>query len=208
MSYKTPDHFMTTTAVTHVLYLHGFRSSPQSSKVQLMQRHVAAHHPQVTFSAPQLPPSPSDAAALMRDIAQTWADVPGTRMAVIGSSLGGFYASWFAQLARCRCVLLNPSTRPWVTLAPYVGKLSLWDAPQESFDFRPEFLDQLKDMDVSHQAPAAAQLLIVAKGDEVLDWREMLARYPQATALLQEGGNHGLSNFLDYLPQVDAFFGW
>ena len=75
----------------------------------------------------------------------------------------------------------------------------MWDAPKELFEFRPEFLDQFKDMDVSQQTPAAAELLIAAKGDEVLDWHKMQARYPQATMLLQEGSNHGLANFADYL---------
>ena len=85
---------------------------------------------------------------------------------------------------------------------------SAWHNPQERFFFRPEYLDELKALDVTSQPPAAPQLLIAAKGDEVLDWRDMVARYPAAQVLLQEGGDHALSNFDDYLPEIDRFLGW
>ena len=195
-------------ATTHLLYLHGFRSSPQSTKVQHLRRHFAQHHPQVVFAAPQLPPSPKDAAALMLDVTSAWAGVPPDHIAVIGSSLGGFYATWLAQQLRGNGVLLNPATQPWVSLQRHLGQLSQWDKPEETFDFRPEHLDELKALDVAHLPPAAPQLLIAAKGDEVLDWRDMVARYPQATLRLQEGGDHGLTNFANYLPEIDSFLHW
>ena len=195
-------------ATTHLIYLHGFRSSPQSAKAQHLQRHIAQHHAQVEFIAPQLPPSPRDAAALMLDVTSAWASVPPDRIAVIGSSLGGFYATWLAQQLRCKSVLLNPSTTPWVTLQRHLGQLTQWDKPDETFDFRPEHLDELNALDVTHLPPAAPQLLIAAQGDEVLDWRDMVARYPQATLRLQEGGDHGLSSFADYLPEIDQFLHW
>ena len=193
---------------THLLYLHGFRSSPQSAKAQHLQRHIAQHHAQLEFIAPQLPPSPKAAAALMLDVTSAWASVPSDCIAVIGSSLGGFYATWLAQQLRCKSVLLNPSTTPWVTLQRHLGQLSQWDKPDETFDFRPEHLDELKALDVTHLPAAAPQLLIAAKGDEVLDWRDMVARYPQATVRLQEGGDHGLSSFADYLPEIDQLLHW
>ena len=195
-------------AITHLLYLHGFRSSPQSAKAQHLRRHVAEHHPHVVFTAPQLPPSPKDAAALMLDTASAWAHVPQDRIAVIGSSLGGFYATWLAQQLRCKSVLINPSTTPWITLQRHLGMQTAWDNPEDRFHFRPEYLDELKALDVSHEPPAAPQLLIAAKGDEVLDWRDMVARYPQATVLLQEGGDHGLANFADYVPEIEKFLHW
>ncbi|ODS93854.1 MAG: esterase [Comamonas sp. SCN 65-56] len=195
-------------ATTHLLYLHGFRSSPQSAKAQLLQHHVSEHDPQVLFAAPQLPPSPKQAAALLLQTTHAWDDVPRDRMAVIGSSLGGFYATWLAQQLACKSVLINPSIAPWVTLQRYLGVLSPWDKPNETFDFRPEHLDELEALDVAHQPPAAPQLLIVATGDEVLDWRDTVRRYPQATTLVHEGGDHGLPNFADYLPEIEKFLHW
>ena len=187
---------------SHLLYLHGFRSSPQSAKARQMAAHVAQHHPQVRFWCPQLPPSPQAAMALVAQGVAAW---PGSAMAVIGSSLGGFYASWVAQHKGCPSVLLNPAVHPARDLKRYIGEQTVWHDPSEHFYFRPEYIDELRALDTSGHAPAAPELAIIAQGDEVLDWREMAARYPQARQLVQEGGEHALLNFADYLPTITDF---
>ena len=187
---------------SHLLYLHGFRSSPQSAKARQMAAHVAQHHPQVRFWCPQLPPSPRAAMALVAQGVAAW---PGSAMAVIGSSLGGFYASWVAQHKGCPSVLLNPAVHPARDLERYIGEQTVWHDPSEHFYFRPEYIDELRALDTSGHAPAAPELAIIAQGDEVLDWREMAARYPQARQLVQEGGEHALLNFADYLPTITDF---
>ena len=187
---------------SHLLYLHGFRSSPQSAKARQMAAHVAQHHPQVRFWCPQLPPSPQAAMALVAQGVAAW---PGNAMAVIGSSLGGFYASWVAQHKGCPSVLLNPAVHPARDLERYIGEQTAWHDPSEHFYFRPEYIDELRALDTSGHAPAAPELTIIAQGDEVLDWREMAARYPQARQLVQEGGEHALLNFADYLPTITDF---
>ena len=187
---------------THLLYLHGFRSSPRSTKARLVAGHVAAHHPGVRLWCPQLPPSPRAAMALVAEGIARW---PQARMAVIGSSLGGYYASWVAQQARCPSVLLNPAVDPARDLARYIGEQTAWHDPKERFFFRPEFIDELRALDVRGQPPAAAQLLLAAQGDEVLDWREMVARYPEARQIVLPGGDHALSDFPAHLPEVLRF---
>ena len=187
---------------THLLYLHGFRSSPQSAKARMMVDHVARHHPGVRFWSPQLPPSPRAAMAL---VARGIADWPRTSMAVVGSSLGGFYASWVARHAGCPSVLLNPAVDPARDLARHIGEQTSWHDPEERFFFRPEFVDELQALDVSHLPPAAPELLIAAQGDELLDWREMVARYPQAQQRVLEGGDHALSSFPQQLAEVLRF---
>jgi len=185
-----------------LLYLHGFRSSPQSAKARQTAAFVAQHHPAVTFWCPQLPPSPREA---MERVAQGIAGWPGAAMAVVGSSLGGFYASWVAQRKGCASVLINPAVHPARDLARYIGEQTAWHDPAERFFFRPEFIEELRALDVSGQPAAGPELALIAQGDEVLDWREMAARYPQARQVVQAGGDHALSNFADYLPQVVAF---
>ena len=189
---------------THLLYLHGFRSSPQSAKARQMAEHVQRHHPDMRLWCPQLPPSPREAMAL---VATGVADWPRASMAVVGSSLGGFYASWVAQQCGCPSVLLNPAVYPARDLERYIGEQTTWHDPAESFYFRPEYIGELRALDVSDQAPAARQLAIIAKGDELLDWREMAARYAQADLRLLEGGDHALSAFAAYLPDIDRFLG-
>ena len=188
--------------VTHLLYLHGFRSSPQSAKARLMAAHVAQHHPGITFWCPQLPPSPREAMEMVAIGTAAW---PGAAMGVVGSSLGGFYASWVAQHKGCTSVMLNPAVDPARDLARHIGEQTAWHDPAERFFFEPRYIDELQALDTSTRPPAAPELAIIAQGDEVLDWREMVARYPQARQIVLEGGEHALLNFQDYLPAVAEF---
>jgi hypothetical protein len=184
------------------LYLHGFRSSPLSAKARQMAAHVAAHHPAVTFWCPQLPPSPQAAMALVAEGIATW---PRAAMAVVGSSLGGFYASWVAQHTGCPSVMLNPAVDPARDLARYIGEQTTWQNPEERFYFLPEYIAELQALDTRGRPPAGPELAIIAKGDEVLDWREMAGRYPEARQIVQAGGDHALGNFAEYLPLVVEF---
>ncbi|WP_027017132.1 YqiA/YcfP family alpha/beta fold hydrolase [Comamonas composti] len=190
--------------LTHLLYLHGFRSSPRSAKSRRLYEHMAGRHSQVRWWSPQLPPSPREAAALIADGIANW---PRETMAVVGSSLGGFYASWVAQLARCKSIMLNPAVNPARDLEKYIGELTAWHDPEERFFFRPEYVDELRTLDTRSMTPAAPELVIIAQGDEVLNWREMSQRYPHALQIVQEGGDHALSNFEEYLPRIDEFLG-
>lgn len=187
---------------THLLYLHGFRSSPQSAKARLMAQRVASQHPGVHWWCPQLPPSPHAAMAL---VAQGIADWPHSQMAVVGSSLGGFYASWVAQQTGCPAVLLNPAVHPARDLERYIGEQTAWHNEAERFYFDPCFIGELNALDVRKHPPANTQMAIVAQGDEVLDWREMVARYPQAQLHLLDGGDHALSDFPDHIEAIVEF---
>jgi len=187
---------------THLLYLHGFRSSPRSFKAQQVAEAVRARHPAVTWWCPQLPPSPRGAMDMVWETVRRW---PPERMAVAGSSLGGFYATWVAERAGCRAVLLNPAVDPARDLHAYVGEQTAWHDPQERFEVRPEFMDELRSLECGPVAHPERYFAVIAKGDEVLDWREMVGRYPGARIKLLEGGDHALSDFDAHLEEVLAF---
>ncbi|RYX97163.1 MAG: esterase [Comamonadaceae bacterium] len=193
-------------SVTHLLYLHGFRSSPQSAKARRMAAIVAAEHPAVTWWCPQLPPSPRAAMRMLMDGIAGWPSSPGfQRMAVVGSSLGGFYATHVAESTGCKAVLLNPAVDPARDLAKYIGEQTAWHDDSEKFFFAPEFVDELRALETGPLIAPANYLAVIAKGDEVLDWREMTTRYHGATVKLLEGGDHALSDFDDHLPQIMDF---
>lgn len=194
-----------TPKTTHVLYLHGFRSSPQSVKARQMQQYVQNHQPQVHWWCPQLPPSPALALQIALKGTANW---PQPNMAVIGSSLGGYYASAVAQQRCCPSILINPATHPGRDLARYIGENTLWHAPQEHFFFKPEYIDELNRMQYAQHSSTGPELLIAAQGDEVLDWREMLQRYPKAQLLLLEKSNHAVTEFEEHIPAIAAFLGW
>jgi predicted esterase YcpF (UPF0227 family) len=186
---------------THLLYLHGFRSSPRSTKARLLAEHMARAHPRVVWCCPQLPVSP---AAAWQTIERCVADWPPATMGVIGSSLGGFYATRLAALTGCRAVLLNPAVDPARDLAAYIGEHTAWHDPNERLDFRPEYVDELRALAVGALPEPARVLLVAATGDEVLDWREMVARYPGSPQRIIEGSDHALSDFPTHLGAILA----
>ncbi|MDO9002188.1 MAG: YqiA/YcfP family alpha/beta fold hydrolase [Aquabacterium sp.] len=192
---------------THLLYLHGFRSSPRSAKAQQMAAIVEALNAQgqsVTWACPQLPPSPEQAWA---DIRAQVADWPHHTMAVMGSSLGGFYATVLAEKTGCPAVLINPAVAPARDLARYIGELSNFHDPDAKFFFRPEFIDEFKAIAPYPITRPERYLPIIAKGDEVLDWREMVAHYPGTPMTLLDGGDHALTDFAPHIPAVSRFLG-
>jgi hypothetical protein len=189
-------------AITHLLYLHGFRSSPASAKATLMAQAVAQRHPQVLWCCPQLPPSPRQA---MDGVAALIADWPRAYMAVVGSSLGGFYASWVARQTGCKSVLLNPAVFPARDLARHIGAQTQWHAPEEQFYFEAAFVGELEQLAQEGSHAPGHELALIAQGDEVLDWREMLARHQAGQVRLIEGSDHALSDFEDHLPQILEF---
>lgn len=194
-------------ATTHLIYLHGFRSSPRSAKAQQMAANVQALRQQghaLTWACPQLPPSPAQAWA---DIQSLVADWPRDTMAVMGSSLGGFYATVLAEQAGCRAVLVNPAVAPARSLAQHIGEQSHFHDPDAKFFFRPEFIDQFKAIAPYPITRPGRYLPIIAKGDEVLDWREMVAHYPGTPMALLEGGDHALTDFAPHVPTVLRFLG-
>lgn len=186
----------------HLLYLHGFRSSPQSFKARRLQAWLAAHRPALTWWCPQLPPSPQAAWQLIQRGIAGW---PCGAMAVVGSSLGGFYATAVAEATGCRAVLLNPAVDPARDLRGYIGEQTQFHAPGERFEFRPEYIVELQSLAVAQITRPERYAAIIAKGDELLDWREMTARYPGATIRLIEGSDHALSDFDDHLPFLLQF---
>jgi predicted esterase YcpF (UPF0227 family) len=188
--------------MTHLLYLHGFRSSPSSVKAQRLQDWLAAHRPEVRWWCPQLPPSPREAMALVRQGIEGW---PTDASAVLGSSLGGFYATWIAEATGWPAVLLNPAVDPARDLAAYIGENRQYHRPEESFYFAPQYVDELRALTPPALTRPARYFAVVATGDELLDWREMHARYAGAAIRLVDGSDHALSDFDDHLPHLLRF---
>ena len=190
--------------VTHLLYLHGFRSSPQSAKARITADWVGQHRPEVEWWCPQLPPSPREAMQLVLARVAGW---PASSTGVIGSSLGGFYATAVAERLGCRAVLLNPAVDPARDLAKYIGEITAWHS-DERFFFKPEFIAELRQIAPALLTKLQRYFAVIAKGDEVLSWQEMAGRYAGCRIELLEGGDHALSDYESaHLPAVCAFLG-
>ena len=188
--------------ITHLLYLHGFRSSPRSTKSRMTHAWVQANRPDLHWWCPQLPASPREALRLVMDGIADW---PRERMAVVGSSLGGYYATAVAERTGCRAVLLNPAIFPARDLVKYLGLQPAWHDPATTIEVRLEHMDELQDWAVPAITRPERYFAVIAKGDEVLDWREMHARYADCPMRLLEGSDHALSGFDQDLPHLTRF---
>lgn len=164
-----------------------------------MQTWLAAHRPQVHWWCPQLPPSPREALELVERGVADW---PPHSSAVLGSSLGGFYATVISERHGWPAVVMNPAVDPARDLAQYIGEQTAFHSPQERFFFRAEFVDELRALTPGPVQKPERYAAVIAKGDEVLDWREMAARYAGAHVRLLEGGDHALTDFDIHLPFI------
>ncbi len=180
-----------------IIYIHGFNSSPASFKAKVLHDGLAARG-KPGFLAPALPHSPAAAVRLLESLA-----VKHPRAALVGSSLGGYYATWLAERFALRAVLVNPAVRPYDLLASHVGRQKNFHNGEE-YDFTLEHVEELRTLEVAAIDPRC-YLLIVETGDEVLDYRDALTRYRGARQIVIEGGDHGCSDFADYIDPVLEF---
>lgn len=194
----------TTKPPVQALYLHGFRSSPESSKARLLAQVLPAHG--IGWSCPQLPVDPQLAMQLATDWVAQHSAVPAQRLVVLGSSLGGFFATWLAQTYPRieRVVLLNPAVHPWDDLKQHTGTLSNFHTG-EALEVRSEHIAALQHFRVSKINLPQRYFLIAAQGDELLDWRDMVSHYPGAHVKVLQGSNHSITDFADHLDEVLAF---
>ncbi|MFZ5529347.1 MAG: YqiA/YcfP family alpha/beta fold hydrolase [Pseudomonadota bacterium] len=196
-----------THAPTHLLYLHGFRSSPRSAKAQQVGAVVQALQHQgldITWACPQLPPSPQQAVAEIEALVALW---PRDTMVVIGSSLGGFYATVLAERLGCRAAVINPAVAPARDLARHIGEQTAFHNPADRFFFRPEFITEFETLAPYPVRHPERYWALIAQGDEVLDWREMVSHYEGARIRLLDGSDHAVSDFPQHLPELLAFLG-
>lgn len=136
---------------------------------------------------------------------------PEATFGVMGSSLGGFYATCVAEATGCRAVLLNPAVYPARDLARYIGEHTAWHDPGQRFFFEPRFVDELTALAVGGRGGGITRperyFAVIAQGDEVLDWREMTGRYPGARIKLLAGSDHALTDFPDHIGEAMGFLG-
>lgn len=184
-----------------ILYLHGLRSSPQSFKAKLVGQRMQALGLGDQYVCPQLPASPQAASRLALQLAQR---CPPQELTIIGSSLGGFYATWLAEQLGCRAVLLNPATQAPQDMGKYVGVSTQFHS-NEPFEFKREYIAELQALAVARITRPERYFLIAATGDEVLDWRQMTAHFAGARQLVIQGSDHGLSDFAQYLDAILDF---
>jgi len=193
--------------MTHVtlVYLHGFNSSPQTVKGRKLATVAAALDEPPRVHVPALHHRP---ALAVRDV-RAWVDANVADLAAltfVGSSLGGFYATWLAECYGARAVVVNPSARPTESLAAHLG-------PQrnlhtgEAWELTPAHMAELEALSVRTLTRLDRYFLLMRSGDELIDWRIAVARYAGAWQYVLGGGDHGWEDIDDEIPSVLRFAG-
>lgn len=184
-----------------LIYIHGFNSSSRSGKARELQSWMAARGLAEAYACPDLSPRPREAIAQLEALIQA-SQGPAK---LIGSSLGGHYATWLAERHGLKAVLINPCVACHEKLAGEVGKMQKnWHDGSE-YLFTETHLAELKALHVDRPTRPERYLLLVEKGDELLDWREAAAYYQGAVQHLLEGGDHGFTRFAEFIPAILAF---
>jgi uncharacterized protein len=184
-----------------ILYLHGFNSAPASHKARALKAYLEAHGLAEHFCCPALPPQPAGAIAAIEAALRSCP----TRPTLVGSSLGGFYATHFAERHDLRAVLINPAITPHLGLEPLLGpQRNLYTG--EAYELTRADLAGWRALALERIDPER-YLLLIETGDEVLDWREAVRKYEGARTVIRDGGDHTLQSFAEHIPRIVAFAG-
>jgi hypothetical protein len=184
-----------------IVYLHGFNSSPASGKARQLGEHMANLGRQQDYYCPALPNSPRKA------IAQIETELERRHpeaVTLIGSSLGGFYATYLAEQHGWKAVLVNPAVHAHNLLRSALGPQTNWHTGEE-WVLTQKHLDELAALDVDAITLPGRYLLLAQTGDEVLDYRDAVAYYAGATQIIEDGGDHGFAGFDRHYPTILDF---
>ena len=185
-----------------IIYLHGFNSSSASLKGRLLKQEMARLGLANEFVSPDLPCEPAKAIHFLRNFIE--ASAAKGEVKLVGSSLGGYYATYLAEEYGLKAVLVNPAVKPYTLLHDYLG-------PQNNIYTGEEYvltqahMNQLKSLEVEPITCPSRYLLMVQTGDEVLDYRLALEKFQGAYQIVISGGDHGFQHFSEYMPRIFAF---
>lgn len=184
------------------VYIHGFNSSPASYKAQAFKNFIVQHHPDDTFIAPELSDLPAKAITTLDNLIKKYSF--STNVALIGSSLGGFYATFLAQQYHLKAVLVNPAVNPRELLIDYLGKNKNFHTGEE-YEFTTEHIVQFDEIYINKIASADNLMVLLQTGDEVLDYQLAEKKYANAYLKIEEGGDHSFQGFAQHCDGIYQF---
>jgi len=193
-----------------LIYIHGFNSSPESFKANLLRKFADKVNIGDRLEIPSLSPEPSKAIKQLEKLVKKQSTSTllraGCSPCLIGSSLGGYYATWLAEKYDCRAVLVNPAVKPYELFDQYLGKNENYYTGKE-FEVTMEHLQQLREIEVEKITKPDRYLMMLQTGDEVLDYKLAMEKYAAVPSIVEEGGGHEFMGFDRHLETVLAFCG-
>ena len=189
--------------MTHkLLYLHGFNSSPQSHKAQLISQYMSDNHCLDQLLCPQIPSVPEEARLFLEQMVEE--TLESYTLSFAGSSLGGYYATYLAEKYSGSAVLINPSVKPYETLRAYLGENKFY-FDEGCWEFDESHIQQLEVMKVDEITDAQRYLVLLQTGDETLDYREAELQYINSECIIEQGGDHSFVGLERYIPKIMQF---
>ena len=187
------------------VYLHGFLSSPDSKKAQELIQYFTDRKMKGQLLIPALDFEPANAIQQGLEAIRTLRQQEGIEQVfVMGSSLGGFYATYLSQIENVKAVLINPAVRPFELFDKYLGpNKHFYDG--QTYILEMKHIKQLQALEIQNIANPQNLLLLQQTGDETLDYRQACAKYLNCPSWIEAGGSHSFENFMARLKMIFNF---
>jgi len=185
-----------------LLYLHGFNSSPQSHKAQLVSQYMSENDCLEQLICPQIPAAPEEARLFLEKLVEE--TLQDHSLNFVGSSLGGYYATYLAEKYSASAALINPSVKPYETLRAYLGENKFY-FDEGCWEFDETHIQQLEVMKVEQIIDPQRYLVLLQTGDETLDYREAEAKYKNGECIVEQGGDHAFVDLERFIPKIMHF---
>ena len=184
-----------------LLYLHGYNSSSQSKKALQTQQWLALNAPHIRFICPDLPPFANSVIDQLTSIIEANQSEP---IFVVGSSMGGFFATYLVEKYHLRGVLINPAVNPTRGLANWVGENTNY-MTGEKWVFEPHHIDEFRELELQSINHQSNYLVLLQTGDDVLDYQDAQIHYAGAKIIIEQGGDHGFIDYDQHLTTIHQF---
>ena len=186
-----------------IIYIHGFNSSADSHKAQVFKKHMKALGLEDKIIIPSLSSVPDYAIAELTSLVQ---EHIADNLSFIGSSLGGYYATWLADRYDRPAVLINPAVKPYELLQEYLGK-NINHYTGETYDLTPEHIIELKELDLEYITKPHRYFVLLQTGDDVLDYSQAFVKFAGSRMIVEEGGDHSFAGIENHLDEILNFCG-
>jgi predicted esterase YcpF (UPF0227 family) len=183
-----------------LVYIHGFNSSPASLKARQTEQWLSSRSLDIPFFCPALKSEPDKAIAQLEALIMSLENPVG----LIGSSMGGYYATWLSEKYDLKSVLINPAVKPYEFMVDYLGENANYHTG-ERYILEQRHVDIARTLDVERIKKPENLWVLLQTGDEVLDYRQAEKKYAHCALTIEQGGDHSFQHYEQHLPAIINF---
>jgi predicted esterase YcpF (UPF0227 family) len=184
-----------------ILYFHGFKSSSDSSKAQEFKKFIENKTSQTKIIIPDLEDDFKEAHKQI----ETLIDKNSPNILYMGSSLGGYYALYFAQLYKSKSVLINPAIAPLNDFEIHLGKNENY-ATGNKFTISKDDISYIRSLHHKKILEPKNNLILLESGDEILNYVESSSYFRGSYIDIFYGGNHSYTSIKEKFTKIKEFF--